>query len=807
MNHATVGIDLGSSRFVIGVAKKGGVEVLANDASYRSTPTIVSYGPERLAGDKAVQKIKKNLRNSVMNIPRFVGEMSNQQFKTEQKFNFCKGKLTEEGKATFQVNYEGNNIELTSEQALAGVFKEAQTVLKMNNIDQKEMVVSVPSFLNQIERQAILDAGKVAGVDIVKLYNESAANVMNYGIFRMGDLDASTPRLVGFVDMGHSKTSVYFASILKGKADILFEASDRDLGTRNLDLAMLNFYVDKFEKQHKIDLYESPKSIFRLMEAIEKQRKILTANPEAMLTIECLFEDIDFSYLLKRDEFEALNEGVIQRLNVLLKDSMKQFGHENKIHSIERIGGGTRIPFVEKMVASVFKFETVSKTLDANESVSRGCAIQAAMLSPLFKITPFVVSEKLVNPISVEIQYEGEEAKTKDLFKPGTEYSKNLSIGILKPSNLNITLMFPSRINGDKRVLQSTQLKKLVSKEEKFEGKVYFLLDKNGMVSVDKHELRETYVTEEKVPVKPAQAKKTKEEPKKEEGKMEVETPEEPKEEFKIEKKEKTRITALPISSHSMCGISKQQLEAFKQFEAQVLQKEKLIIETQAAKYNLESFIYDIRTKVMEGQNLVLTTDQERSVIQAALSQFENWLYDEGVNTTKEEYQTQLATLKKTCDCFISRFTKREQSKLYYEEAKVAFAEFESKNGELIKHGSPVQLNELAQKLKEGNEGLLQLNDVFVQFSIDRLDKFNFEECKTHINKVYEAMNNVLSNIKKQKEEKEAEERKRVEEEKKKEAEAKKKEAEAKKKEEEAKKKEEEQKTKEPESTKMDVEN
>ena len=112
----------------------------------------------------------------------------------------------------------------------------------------------------------------------MRIYNESSANVMNYGIFRMSDLDEKVGRLVAFVDFGYSKTSVFLAKIWKNKAEILYEKNDRNLGVRNIDQNLLQHYVESFDKKNKVDLFENPKSIYRLREAIEKQRKVLSGN-------------------------------------------------------------------------------------------------------------------------------------------------------------------------------------------------------------------------------------------------------------------------------------------------------------------------------------------------------------------------------------------------------------------------------------------------------------------------------------------------------------------------------------------------
>lgn len=807
--HASVGIDLGSSKFVVAAAKKGGVEVLTNDASYRQTPTLVSFGPERIVGDKAVQKIKKNINNSILLPPRWIGELSPQQLAMEKNYNFSKVQLNDQQHAVFNVNYEGNPLQAPAVQVLAGVFKEALEVMKMNQIGQNEAVVSVPGYLGQTERQAVIDAAKIAGLEITKLYNESAANVMNYGIFRMNDLDSKIPRLVSFVDMGHSKTTVFFANIWKDRAEIVKEVSDPNLGARNLDLAMLDFYIADFRAKHKVDLRESPKSCFRMLEAIEKQRKILTTNTEAMISVDCIYEDYDYNYMLKRDEFEQINKGFIAQFLSLMQNAIKDLPADvaKTIQTVERIGGATRIPFVERIIAETFKVENVSKTLDASESVARGCAIQAAMLSPLFKVPPYSIPEKLINPVSIKLQYDGEEEKKKDLFREGCEYGKSLSIVVQKPLGLKVSLAVNNRFSGQEQVIAQAVLEKLNSKEEKFEGKVYLLLDRNGLAVIEKYELREVFIVEEKIPVKPAAgvpASKPKEQPASPEDptKMEIESQEPPKEEFTIEKKEKTRITNLQFNSRVTYGLERPAIDSFRQFESHVSQKEQAERELHQAKYAFESFIYNTRNALNLPANAAFSLPQEKNKILADLQVSETWLYDDGQNASKQDYESQLAKIKTCASSFTDRMSKIEAIKGYYDEAVLAIKSYQANNGELIASGNQVQLNELGQKQKEAEEVISRFVSLFESFTLQNIDSFNFDGAKTTLNKAYESMNNVLAAIKKDKEQAEREAKKKAEEE----AKKKREDEEAKRKAEEELKKMAAQKPKEPADTKMEIE-
>ena len=450
---------MGSSRIIVAVAKKGGVEILCNESSYRLTPSVVGFGQERTVGDQAKGQIKKNFRNSVRYPMRFLTPR-HKEYSLEREFSFSKAKIGERDsfkEMIFNVKYNGKPTNFTSRQVMAGMFAKIKDILEANGSNVNEIVVSVPSFFTQIERQAMIEAGKIAGIKVERLYNESTANVMNYGIFRKKDLNDDKPRIVGFVDVGHAKTSVFFAKIWKNKAQILFEKNLINVGTRNFDLNMLELYLKNFEEENNIDEHrDSPKVRIRLLDAIEKQRKILSANSEASCNMECLFDDLDFNYLMTREEFEKLNEGLIDQIRNLLLTTMTESKLKLKdLHSVEIIGGGARTPVIQNMITEIMG-KSVSKTLDASESISRGCAIKSAMISPLFRVVDYEIKDRSHYPIKVGIKYRGEENETiKTVFREGSSFDNVVSMTINRNEEVDVRLFYEDKYDNNNLVLIS----------------------------------------------------------------------------------------------------------------------------------------------------------------------------------------------------------------------------------------------------------------------------------------------------------------------------------------------------------------
>ena len=168
------------------------------------------------------------------------------------------------------------------------------------------MVLSIPTYATNVERQAFLDAAEIAGLNCVRLINESTATALTYGFFRKGDLHETEARKVVFVDFGHSKLTCTLASFVKGKMKIIYTHSNRNLGARKIDYQLFDLLAEEFFKKYGCDPRESPRCRLRLLDAIEKMRKLLSGNKEADVNCEALMEDEDLRRHFTRDEFEEL---------------------------------------------------------------------------------------------------------------------------------------------------------------------------------------------------------------------------------------------------------------------------------------------------------------------------------------------------------------------------------------------------------------------------------------------------------------------------------------------------------------------
>lgn len=282
---------------------------------------VVAYTEEeRLIGDAAMNQQKKNFKNTLQFFNRFLGLNVDcvDQLKEEEKFITYKIVPLANKKIGFEVQNRGTTEIVTPEQVLAFYLKKVKTFFEGSGIATNDLVISVPSYFSNVERQGVLDAAEIAGLKCIRLVNDSTAIALNYGFFRKADLPDKDPRYVVFVDLGHSKVTVTIASFLKGKMRMIVHKSDRNLGARNMDYLLVEKLGEEFAKKYGADPRKNIRARLRMLDVIEKQRKILSGNKEATIHLESLLEDEDLHKNLQRSDFEELIMPMIDRLTALM---------------------------------------------------------------------------------------------------------------------------------------------------------------------------------------------------------------------------------------------------------------------------------------------------------------------------------------------------------------------------------------------------------------------------------------------------------------------------------------------------------
>lgn len=716
-NIGAIGIDLGSVRSCIAVAKRGGVEIITNEGSHRETQNIVGFGQnERFIGEQGFVQFKSNFKNTVNYFTRFLDVKSTTPYLSQEKKWITTNLIeTEDNRLAFELMFKGEKRRFLPEQITAMMIQKLKQIIERSGLSGKEVVLSVPGYFTEKERHALLDAARIAEVNVLRLFNEESAVALGYGIFRRADLDATVARNVVFVDLGHSKCSSYVASFTKEKLKVLSIVHERNLGARDFDWSLLEFLAKKFNEQHGLSFMKNDKAKLRLLDAIEKQRKILSANSEANINVEYLVEDEDLNYHLSRTEFEKIISAELQRFReVLLRLREEITNKKIQIHSVEIVGGATRIPCVQRIIEEVFG-KDLSRTLNMSECIARGCAMQAAIISPLFKVASYEVEEANYYPIkcswyffdpaktsnknnknAMEIEDAEKnqpEKQTATLFDKGCSIPNVKSLTFNRDDAIKFTLFYDPVPPGTDEILGHYTIFPQKPKEKDFNIKLRVRLNHNGTVGLEEAVFNEEYIEEYQVPITSSPKPEEKKTAETQENatntntntntntsannEPEKEKKEEPAAKFETKTRKKTRATELKFESVVLKGFSEKELSTFFEEEAHMNNHDHLVRETYEKKNALESYIYDMRQKLQDKYMEYCTADLRENLLKR-LGDNENWLYNEGAAAAKGQYVTRLEELKKLGDPIIRRFNEYAQLPEILNELAITRVQYEN---------------------------------------------------------------------------------------------------------------------------------
>ena len=263
-----------------------------------------------------------------------------------------------------------------------------------------DVVISVPVWFTETQRRALIDAAQIANLNVLRLINDTTAAALGYGITKSDLPEPENPRHVVFVDAGHAGFAVSVVAFAKGQLTVKSTAYEHNLGGRDIDLALVQHFAEEFKGKYKIDVLSNPKATFRLAASCEKLKKILSANADAVLNVESIMNDVDATSKLSRDELEALIAHLLQRIPGPIQRALADSGLTlDQIDAIELIGGTTRVPSFRQKIQESFPGKTLSVTLNQDEAVARGATFACAMLSPVFRVRDFHMTDLNVFPI------------------------------------------------------------------------------------------------------------------------------------------------------------------------------------------------------------------------------------------------------------------------------------------------------------------------------------------------------------------------------------------------------------------------
>ncbi|PKY23675.1 hsp71-like protein [Rhizophagus irregularis] len=376
----SVGIDLGTSYSCVGVWQNDGVEIIANDQGNRTTPSYVAFtDTEILIGDAAKNQVAMNPNNTVFSVHRLIGRNFNDQDIQSDMKHWPFKVINKNGKPVINVEYKGKRIDFTPEEILSMVLvKMKETAEAFLGTQVKNAVITVPAYFNDSQRQAIKDAGLIAGLNTLRIHTGPIAAAIAYGL----DNKALGERNVLFFDLGGGTFDVSLLTIEERIFDVKAVAGDNHLGGEDFDNRLVNHFVQEFKRKFKKDISSNARAVRRLRTACERAKRTLSTSIKASIEIDSLYEGIDFYTSLTRTRFEELNQDLfrstMEPVEKVLRDSKID---KSQVHEIVLVGCSTYILRIQRMISEFFNGKEPNKSINPAEAAAYGAAVQAAILS------------------------------------------------------------------------------------------------------------------------------------------------------------------------------------------------------------------------------------------------------------------------------------------------------------------------------------------------------------------------------------------------------------------------------------------
>jgi L1 cell adhesion molecule like protein len=376
-----IGIDLGTTYSCVGVWQHDRVEIISNDQGNRTTPSYVAFtDDERLIGDAAKNQTAMNPRNTVFDAKRLIGrKFSDKKVQDDMKDWSYEVVAGPGDKPMIKVESHGERKTFSPEEISSMVLT------KMKNIAEsfmgkpvKDAVVTVPAYFNDSQRQATKDAAAIAGLNCLRIINEPTAAAIAYGLDKNKDED----KTVLIFDLGGGTFDVSLLNIEGGIFEVKATAGDTHLGGEDFDARLLRHFTEEFKRKHKKDLSGNARALRRLRTACERAKRTLSSTSQTTVEIDSLFEGIDFYSSITRARFEDLNADLFRKcmepVEQVIRDAKMD---KSKVDEVVLVGGSTRIPKIQQMLSSFFNGKELNKSINPDEAVAYGAAVQAAILS------------------------------------------------------------------------------------------------------------------------------------------------------------------------------------------------------------------------------------------------------------------------------------------------------------------------------------------------------------------------------------------------------------------------------------------
>ncbi|XP_074269419.1 heat shock cognate 70 kDa protein 2-like [Silene latifolia] len=405
----TIGIDLGTTYCCVGVWQHGRVEIIANDQGNRTTPSYVAFtDSERLIGYAAKNQVAMNPINTVFDVKRLIGRrFSDSSVQDDMKHWPFKVIPGPDDKPMIVVNYQGKEKQFAAEEISSMVLTKMKEIAEaFLGSTVKNAVVSVPAYFNDSQRQATKDAGVISGLNVIRIINEPSAAAIAYGLDKNSTSRGEKNVLI--FDLGGGTLDVSLLTIEEGIFEVKAIGGYTHLGGEDFNNRMVKHFVLEFNRKNKQDISGNPRALTRLKTACERAKRALSSTAQTNIEIDSLCKGIDFYTTITRADFEKFNMDLFREcmepVDKCLRDAKMD---KSSVNDVVLVGGSTRIPKVQEILQDFFNGKELCQSINPDEAVAYGTAVQAAVLSSKDSEKVQDVMLLDVNPLSLGLETAG----------------------------------------------------------------------------------------------------------------------------------------------------------------------------------------------------------------------------------------------------------------------------------------------------------------------------------------------------------------------------------------------------------------
>jgi heat shock 70kDa protein 1/2/6/8 len=376
-----LGIDLGTGYSCVSIYRNGKVEVIANQQGNRTTPSVVCFKEEeRLVGEAALSSASTYPTNTIYEVKRLMGQQFEDPKTQKDIASFQYSVINKDGKPAIPISYQGEEKIFTPEEISAMILSKMKEIAEAYLGEEvTNAVITVPAYFNDAQRLATKDAATIAGLHVLRIINEPTASSLAYGLD--AKKDKKEQHILVF-DIGSGTADMSILSIEESIFEVISTAGDSRLGGSDLTYKLVEYFAEEFERKYKKNIKENKRAMSRLKAAAETAKRTLSSASTATIEIDSLYEGIDYSSTITRARFENLCDAFFKKcmapVEQVLKDSKLS---KSQIDEIVLVGGTSRIPKLQQLLSDYFGGKELCKSINPDEAVSYGAAIQAALLS------------------------------------------------------------------------------------------------------------------------------------------------------------------------------------------------------------------------------------------------------------------------------------------------------------------------------------------------------------------------------------------------------------------------------------------